>query len=532
MAEFIPVKRTYSEPYPKAFGGSQEHEEGPQEPLGSGLRREKSRINQIRGDTKTLIWGYNDALPLMILDAINNSPTASCCIGKVEKFIRGSGFADKGLENMVIDDEGTTLLQHHQGLSGYLARLEGFSVNFKYNGDGTPRITNAYGSPTESCRFRKDNENTRDIKTIVYNPYFGSGEYAQYQSDEYPVFDLKNVPYEQDQLAEKYLGQMYFYGRMRPPYKFYPVPKYWAAESWIYVDGQIQGFHKENLSNGFFMSTLINVIGDPNEMSQDPRYMKEVTGEDGVVRKEPTKTVGEVFNLEMGKNFSGFRRAGTALVMWSQNENAYVKIQQFPVNSNFDVMSGTLTDAIRGITIATEMPAILANLPQQNNSLGSDGNAMRVAVEIAQANAVDWQSVLEQYYNNVLIPNHVNGSKTAKVKILPYSPFTTEKVINDKIWDWMNDQEKAVYLSKNFPEIQVIRDLTPKTSVTVNPEPVQMELPEVNENLKGLNVREIERLNKIVDRYKKGTLNIFQAQTLLKGYGLSDEQVTAWLNAA
>lgn len=597
--------KKFSEPSPRAYGTRINRYEENDDPQAGGLRRSESRINQTRGDTKTLIWGERDALPLLILDAVNKSPTASSCIGKIEKFIRGSGFSDPGLESMVIDEQGTTLLQLHQYLSTYMALLEGFTVNFKYNGEGKPQITNAFGVPLECFRFKKPEENTTVINELAYNPYFGTGEYTQAQNKVFNTFCIEDVIAQQEAKGDDYAGQVYFYGRVRPPYKFYPVPKYWSAEKWIYVDANIQEFHKENLSNGFFMSALLNVIGDPNEMSQDPRYMKRVVGTDGVERNEPTKTVGEVFDIEMAKTFSGTKKAGSVMVMWSVNQDQFVKVSNFPVNTNYDVMSGTFTDAIRGITIGTEVPAILANLPQQASSLGSDGNAMKAAIELMQANARDPQSVLEQFYNMVLIPNHVNGSSLAKVKILPYSPITTSVTIDKQYWDFLNDKEKATFIKTNVPSVQIDRtpdtqakpeqspetlsaqaalrgsvggvqgvlavqnsvvqkatsvesaysiltiiygftpiqarqllgqptDVTgtPITNPAINPATQDQSVKpiEPDENLKGLNLSEINKLTSIQKKYKSGQLTLDQAKQILTGYGLSEEQQTAWLS--
>jgi len=47
-------------------------------------------VNQVRPDEKTLIWGIDDALPLHILNAIAESPTATSCVGKIEMFTKGA----------------------------------------------------------------------------------------------------------------------------------------------------------------------------------------------------------------------------------------------------------------------------------------------------------------------------------------------------------------------------------------------------------------------------------------------------------
>ena len=53
---------------------------------------------------------------------------------------------------------------------------------------------------------------------------------------------------------------------------------------------------------------------------------------------------------------------------------------------------------------------------------------------------------------------------------------------------------------------------------------------QVDENLKGLKVSEINKITSIVRKFQKGQLTIDQAKQLLSGYGLSEEQQTAWLS--
>ncbi len=532
MAEFDKPFRNFVAPSPKAFGVPVEKhfEEGNQSP--QAYKVEKSRINQTRGDTKTLIWGERDALPLMILDAINKSPTASACLGKVEKFIRGSGFVDKGLEDMVIDENGTTLLQHHQYLSAYIARLEGFSTNFKYNEKA--QITNAYGISMESCRIYKPEEDSTDVSCIKFNPYFGSVEYKISQTDDYPMFDLSNIQAEIELYQDKYKGQIYFYGAPRPPYKFYPVPKYWSAEHWIHVDGQIQTFHKENLSNGFFQSALLNVIGDPDEPSRDPKDQTEYLDTDGVTKlQRSTRTEGERFNAQMAQTFSGVKKAGSVLVSWSLNQDQFAKLSAFPVNSNFDVMSGTYTDAIKGICIATEVDPIF--LLAVGNGLANAGDSKKASIEIMQANAADPQSILENYYNNILIPNHINGSKKAKVKIKPYSPISTSVTVDKQYWEFMNESEKIQFITDNVPQIKINR--TPIAEANTAPATLDENgnvvpapnAPTVDENLKNMKVSEVKRIKSFMKQYEKGELTFDQAKQLLAGFGLNEEQQAAWL---
>lgn len=495
--------KSYAEPYISVYG-----------PL--SLEREVSNENQVRRDEDTLMWGTDDALPLRILNAVDLSPTTTSCLDRVKDFTQGSGFTDEGLMSKVIDKDGTTLWDLHTQISEYLSLLEGFAVNFKYSVDR--KITAAYVMGLESCRFQKMDRRSKNIPFIKYNPYFGTLDYNGEFTKKYDVFNLDKV---QEQIAQdgtKYKGQIYFYGVERPLYKFYPVPKYWSAKHWIYVDSQIQEFHKNNLDNGFFSSVLMTQVGDPNAMTTDPSYMREETGTDGVKRQVPTKTVGEVFDIKMGKRFSGVKKAGSVFVRWVRERDQSVDIQEFPVNTNFDILSGTFTDAVRGITIGTKVPAILANLPQQASSLGSDGNSFQKAIELMQSVAAPKHKMLENFYNNILLKNFSEQTSSI-VKIKNYSPVTTAITVEDKFWEFMDDAERAEFINANIPNIKI------KPPLPQNPEQGSS-----NEAMKSLNLRQLDRIGKIKDRYKDGKISIDQAKIILKGYGFTDEEVMTFLS--
>ncbi len=509
------------------------------------LERERVTRSQVRFDEDTIIWGDDDSLPLRIMKAVDDSPTATACLSEVAKFIKGSKFTSDELMNLQINEQGETLWDLHAQLSDYEALIDGFAVKFSFSNQG--KILQAHTTGIESCRLKKNpDDKSKKITTIKYNPYYGVDSlFTRDMTREYPVFDMEAVKDQINLLGNNFPGQIYFYGSERPLYKFYPVPKYWSGKHWIYVDSQIQTFHKQNLDSGFFQSVLMNMIGDPSAESNNPDNQKEVTGTDNVKRKKSTKTVGQEFDERMSSMFSGVGKAGRAMVLWSNNADEAVKVSAFPVNAQFDLLSGTFTDAIRGITIATEVPAILANLPQQVSSLGSDGASMKAAVELMQSRVVARQRILENFYNNVLLPNLETPVKE-KVKIVNYSPISTPVEIDDKYWEFMSDEEKAAFINSNVPNVKITRTFVPvvtppPTQTNENGEVIppeqQMPTEQVNDALKNLNIADINKVQKIVARYNLSlkepgnskALTYDQAKQIILSYGFTEEQTAAWL---
>lgn len=518
-------KRTipeYVSPYPQAFNIGRPE----------ALKTELVTRNQIRKDEGTLIWGTDDALPVRILDAIAKSPTTTACIGKVEMYTRGAGFEDEELMNLVINKDGDTLWDLHCELVSNYCSLDGFSTNFKFDSGG--KIINTYSMDVQAIRYAAEAE-TETITGIKYNPYFGTTEYRKAFTKEYSIFDTETVSDEIKKKGTKFNGQVFFHAEKRSLFKHYPVPKFWAGEKWIYSDAKMSTYIDKILDNGFFESVLMNVIGDPNKPSKRPEDQREETGNDGVKRPKSTKTEGQVFGEMMAQNFSGVEKAAKAMVMWSLSHDTATKIQAFPTNVDFDFVSGTMSEIIRMISLSTETPAILANLPDTTSPL-SGQDALPKAIEFMQSNTAAKRSKLENFYNNIMLPNLAKAPKKANVKIKQYYPTKVQVTVDDKFWDFMNEAEKIAFIETNEPSIKIIRppeaDLNTASPTIgedgkVIPAPTA---PAIDETLKGLKVAEINRLLSIIKKVAAGTLTADQAKLLLAGYGLNEQQIDAFLN--
>lgn len=503
------------------------------------LQRQVSTNAQKNFNENTILYGEDDALPLRIAKLVQESPATQACISTRAKYIKGASFSDPNLMNKKVDKYGTTLWQLHSQLSDIISLYEGFSVNLKFDTEG--KITNTYILPFESCRLEKPDESGY-VHNIKYNPYFGTQEYQKTYTCIYPVYDRKTVLNQINEYTTSYKGQVYYYGKTRPLYRFYPVPDYWSAKRWIEVDARIQEFHAENLENGFFQSVLMNVIGNPNDWSTNPKYQKTVEGTDGTKRFESTKTVGEEFNEMMSEAFSGSRKAGTALALWSNNQDSSVKIQAFPTNTNADLFTALQDLTTKNITIACQVPGILANISEGVN-LGSGGSEIQKAVELMQSRIIEQQQELLKFYNEVLLPN-MQQPISSKVEIVNYTPITTPIELDDKFWEVLSVEEKRLFIRKNFPTIDLsVVQTTP--AIQPNQQPAQpdqpIETPEqstVNDALKGLKISDINRIQKIVNRYERKLANpedttglsYDQAKQLLSSFGFNEEQISAWLS--
>ena len=519
----MPRPRKYINPSPRAVSLSRP----------KALKREIAHESQIQWNEDTIRYGEQDALPLKIASIVDQSPATKACIRTISKFIKGAKFTSDELMKKKIDKNGTTLWQFHSNLCDMLGLFDGLSVNFKF--DGSYKITNSYILSFESCRMKKPDEKG-NISTITYNPYYGTSEYKQEDTIEYPVFNIENVSREISEHTKEgktYRGQVYYYGKTSPLHRFYPVPGYWSGQHWINIDAKIQEFHANNLDKNFLLSVIWNVIGDPDQPSKNPKYNLKVKGEDGITRISNPKTVGEEFNEMISEALAGSSQGGAGIAFWSGNVDTATKVSAFPTNSNHDLFT-TLQDlTTKNITIATQVPGILANI-QEGQSLGGDGNEMRAAIELMQSRVGEEQQLLMDFYNEVLLPNLAEPTDE-RVEIVNFVPITVPVDIQDKFWEVLTPEEKRRWMAKNLPGVELDPVVTTAPAQPVEPlkdeqgNIIPAEAAQVNDALKGLKLSDINRMSSIVAKVANGKMTYDQAKIILQGYGLTEEQINAWL---
>lgn len=500
------------------------------------IKREPSTLAQIDNNSETVIYGEGDNLPLRIAQLVNESPATLACISTISKYIKGSGFSDKELMKLKVDKYGTTLWQLHTKLADMVSLFDGFSVNFKYNRKGN--ITNSFVMSFESVRLGKPDDNGF-ITNVKYNPFFGVP--SAFKVDDtvcYPVYDRKEALNQIAKEGDNFKGQVYYYGKTSPLYRFYPVPEYWSAKNWISIDGKIQEFHASNLQNGFFQTIIWELIGDPAAPSPNPKHQREYVDENGRKQKQSTKTVGQAFQEMMVDAFAGAKKSGGGIGLWSQNKDTATKFSAAPTNQNHDLFTALQDLTTKNITIATKTPGILANISEGVN-LGSGGSEIQKAVELMQSNTSEERTLLQEFYNEILLPGM---GLSEKVEIVNYTPITVPIEIEDKFWDAMDAEERRDFIRANVPGVKLKEPITVAPAVVMpNPDGTIPETPEapkqVSEALRNLGIAELNKIQKIVSRYNlylqdntntKG-VTYEQAKQLLAPFGFTEEEMNAWL---
>jgi hypothetical protein len=186
--------------------------------------------------------------------------------------------------------------------------------------------------------------------------------------------------------------------------------------------------------------------GNPNEPSNNPEY----------TTTEKAITVGEEFQEVISREFMGAKRVGNLMVQWVNNEDEAPTVVPLPSNATGDLFINLDNQAVKKITVAWKVPAILANI-NEGVSLGGDGNMVRVSVKLMQQRVIKEQRVLTDLY--ALLGKNMDKPVTDPFYIVPYNPYPELEKVDDNIWNALTEEEKRKWIQENT-DIEIIEDET------------------------------------------------------------------------
>lgn len=400
--------------------------------------REFAYSSQVDNNGHYLPYGPTDTFPIELADLVDGSPTATACLSTNADFVTGEGFGEgEDLENKVINKQGLTLFDYHSNLANSLTYYWGVASLILYNKVG--EITEVYPLPFQNCRLGKPDDKGV-ISTIKYNPYYGTSIYKSSDTVDYPTYNPSQAVVQIGDKKKPFKGQIFWYGIRDRKHPFYPMPDYYSAKYWMRVEKNASIYFDENLQNGFLQSSIMKILGDPN----DPSGVKDSEGND--IPK------GKVFDTEMTKNFSGTKRVAAIMTMWANNKDEFPTLEAFPTSGGADMYRVQDEHATKKITIATKVPAILANINDANN-FGAD--QIRPAVKLMQQRSKRAQNILTSYYGQIL-PFMVEPIDEPVV-IVPYNPFPEIETIDPQAWAVLTPEEKRQWV-RDHTEIDLIEE--------------------------------------------------------------------------
>jgi hypothetical protein len=373
---------------------------------------------KINNAYKVLSFGHANNFPQELIRAINNSPTARACTKSHAKFLAGDGFVfsqdtpfSSYLKTIFTNDLLRRLAYDYTYFEAVSLKLR-FDLNAKVTGihhidDSTVRLgeINPENGNIEFAKMSTDWENVRKkentpVDIELYDPIKIKQRISSFaeKPDEF----------------QKWEGALLYAKRYAPGQPYYAIPSWSSALQWVYVDGEIQKFHANNIDNAFMPSVLMFFPYEPKGTTPDGRDKKTALKEDF---KEAT---------------SGADKGGEPFIIYGPNKEAAPQVTQFNANSNHELFIA-LSDIITKHTVrAFQIPQFLAGI-ETPGSLGSTNEILN-SWDLYQNTVVkDDQNFLTEIFNDLAkqMPNY-DGTEVTISNNLPI------RYISDQVLQYLD----------------------------------------------------------------------------------------------
>lgn len=198
-------------------------------------------------------------LPNVLINAVDDSGTASTCIKRIRDFVFADGFTNKETASKLVNPKqrANQLLAE---IANYMAYFDGaFCLRVLFDNRGN--AANIYCEKLEAFRKREDGQ-------LIYNRYMGTKFYRKSDDILIPEYDPFKSPVERvsqslQQIKEhgKQLGEiLYHFNKGAGIFKdIYPVPAYYSGLDDIEADAAISRLEKRNVKNGWKPRVIITM---------------------------------------------------------------------------------------------------------------------------------------------------------------------------------------------------------------------------------------------------------------------------------
>jgi hypothetical protein len=420
-------------------------------------------------------FGENDCLPNAIVRTVNDSGTARACVSKLTQFIQGNGLVDQAL--------GQSPANISQSINSAISDLSLIVSYFKcvsfrviYDNSGEP--ARIYPVPTQKLRRKGQ-------KQFRFNELMGETGYMRNQDRFLQAFDPKELPAERlkriawqiKEYGEQFGDIVYHFKKGVGLYAdVYPIPDYYSGIDDIESDAGISRLEKRNIQKGWRTPIIVS------------------TGPiDKLVKDDQGKTEYDKFANNM-KRFAG-EDAAYALHIEGATDAAKPTVTTIPIAEILDQTDKSTDRVGRKVCRHMGVPPVLVGFA----TAGQLGNTQELinSMDLFKMTVIEMQDLI----------------KEALTLVFPGKNWEMTKLTL-----WGNTSSP-----------------TP-TDQPALPEQASTE-PKINEALRTWGMADINRIQKIVSRYNIGlsdpsnekSLTFEQASQILKGYGLTDEDIDVWI---
>lgn len=427
-------------------------------------------------------FGPTDCLPNEMVRTVNDSGTARSCVSKLSQFIQGNGLVDQALGQTPAN-----ISQSYNSAISDLSLIVSYfkCVSFRVIIDNSGHPARIYPVPTQTLR-RKGRARFR------YNELMGETNYMRKDDIHLQAFDPKELPVER---LKRVAWQIKTYGEQWGDvvYHFkkgvglhadiYPVPDYYSGIDDLESDAGISRLEKRNIQKGWRTPIIVST-GPIDKVTTD--------GPNGTGKTEYDRFA------ENMKRFAG-EDAAFALHIEGATDAAKPTVTTIPIAEILD-QTDKATDRLgRKVCRHMGVPPILVGF----STAGQLGNTQELvnSMDLFKLTVIESQDLI----------------KEALTIVFP-----------DKNWE--------------MTKLTLWEPVQANPTATAPGEPAQpgqpaIEPPKVNESLRSWGIADINRIQKIIKKYELGitepgsskALTLEQATQILKGYGLTDEDINVWI---
>lgn len=459
----------------------------------------------------------------------NGSFTLKSAIDRITDFIKGQGWEDPNLANLIVNSEGMTGNDVLDFIAQDKSPYSGFAIHFKYNlnfriAEITP-IEWMYarlGLPDERGAVTNIKYSTnweRDPSKVLHHPY---------EIEEYHPFnpDPNVVRQQMEQCGgwQNYKGQILYW---TPKPGKYPKVRFDAAFDYAQAQREIGVASVSGIQNKFSAQHIFKYPGKFADEKEERDFRQALS------------------------EFQGSEGTNSTMVIEDPSGEARQLVESIQMQNTDKMYEFTSKDARNALRETLAVPApILGQLPdsgmfnQQEIKDSYDYMNIMTAGDRDQIARV-FEKIIKHWKDPIPL---------ASVKIKPLqSSETSEKTLIEIVG--VGGSQAMISILTQFAEgkltetqasntLQILFGISPEDATRMVQKGVPTGTPgtpaapgtqppseqTINDNLKNLTGKQMQNIQRIVRKFNKGELSYDQAKEMLKsGFAFTDAQVDLWV---
>jgi hypothetical protein len=439
-------------------------------------------------------YGREDNVINLIVEAVNDSPTARLCVSRLNQFLFGKGFKNLEMAAVPVAPNATMEELVRQAIE-YFNYTDGFVIQHKYNKAG--ESARKYIIPIQYVRKRLSGD-------FIYRPGYGDEQGTfmySFTNMVVPSYDTvrRMSPVEIRGMIEaqvkRYGGeqlgafQYVYIPRVGQLYDKYPMPTHFSGLPLLNADAALALAENNLVSNTFKPQVVIKTsVLDRND-------------EDKYGMTEYDRMVDEINRLVSPD--------GSPVMLLESNNPSLIDVIPLDTKSRMDETEKATERIKKGVAMLFGISPVLIGISTAGK-LG-DNQEMVNNFKLFNLSLEERRKLLYQALAYAFPEFEESAFEMEPLSLFDYVP--------DKVIERMTDEQVREAFDIPEPEIK-----------EGQVQAVEGQSAELNEALTNLTGRQFQNIQRTVRKYNKGEISTEQAkQLLMGGFGMTEEQAGAWI---